>query len=36
MAWMAGNGLLKRYALSMEDKMAAGAFGPVLALEQGG
>ena len=21
-----GNGLLKRYALSMEDKMAAGAF----------
>ena len=22
-----GNGLLKRYAFSMEDKMAAGAFG---------
>ena len=22
-----GNGLLKRYALSMEDKMAAGSFG---------
>ena len=28
MAWMeAGYSLLKRYILSMEDKMAAGAFG---------
>ena len=30
MAWMKtdGNGLLKTHVLSMEDKMAAGEFGP--------